>query len=137
MLHWLGAAFDPALEGYWGTPGRDAATDVLLELVAGHADHVEGIKVSLLDLDHEVDLRRRVPAGVRVFTGDDFNFLELIRGEDGRHSDALLGIFDAAAPAAAAATARGSVSRSSARRRSRRTRASPSTTGSAVAGADV
>ena len=103
VLHWLGAAFDPALEGYWGAPDRDGATQVLLDLVADHAATIEGIKVSLLDLDHEVDLRRRVTGGVRVFTGDDFNFLELIRGDADHHSDALLGIFDAAAPAAAAA----------------------------------
>lgn len=103
VLHWLGAAFDPALEGYWGAEDRGAATDVLLDLVADHAARIEGIKVSLLDADHEVDLRRRVSADVRVFTGDDFHFLELIRGEGGHHSDALLGIFDAAAPAAAAA----------------------------------
>ncbi|HUG84753.1 MAG TPA: dihydrodipicolinate synthase family protein [Euzebya sp.] len=103
VLHWLGAVFDPALEGYWGAPDRDGATGVLLDLVADHAPRIEGIKVSLLDLDHEVDLRRRVPSGVRVFSGDDFNFLELIRGDAQHHSDALLGIFDAAAPAAAAA----------------------------------
>lgn len=105
VLHWLGPAFDPALEGYWGSPDPAVATDVLLDLVGDRASQVEGIKVSLLDLAHEEDLRRRVPAGVRVFTGDDFNFLELIRGDGTHHSDALLGIFDAAAPAAAAALA--------------------------------
>jgi hypothetical protein len=103
ILHWLGPSFDPALTGYWGSASVPGATDLLLGLVADHADRIEGVKVSLLDLAHEEGLRRRVPDGVRVFTGDDFNFAELIRGDGERHSDALLGIFDAAAPAAAAA----------------------------------
>jgi hypothetical protein len=103
ILHWLGEMFDPALAGYWGCIDRDRATDVCLRLIQTHAGKVEGIKVSLLDEQHEVDLRRRLPTGVRMYTGDDFNYPALIRGDDCGYSDALLGIFDSIAPAAAAA----------------------------------
>ncbi|GAB3959088.1 dihydrodipicolinate synthase family protein [Actinoallomurus acanthiterrae] len=103
VLHWLGPMFDPALEGYWGSADLDAATESVLAIIGAHADRVDGIKVSLLDAGREVALRRRLPAGVRLYTGDDFNYPELIRGDDVGHSDALLGIFDPIAPAAAAA----------------------------------
>jgi hypothetical protein len=103
VLHWLGPMFDPALEGYWGSADLDAAADSVLAIIIEHADKVDGIKVSLLDADREVALRRRLPPGVRLYTGDDFNYPELIRGDDEGHSDALLGIFDPIAPAAAAA----------------------------------
>jgi hypothetical protein len=105
ILHWLGPMFDPALAGYWGTADLDAATDSFLLLVKQHAGRVDGVKVSLLDADREVDLRRRLPAGVRLYTGDDFNYPQLIRGDDKGHSDALLGVFDALAPVASAAVA--------------------------------
>jgi hypothetical protein len=105
ILHWLGPMFDPALEGYWGSRDLDEATDSVLAIIAAHAGRVDGIKVSLLDAAREADLRRRLPGGVRLYTGDDFNYPELIRGDGERHSDALLGIFDAIAPAAAAALA--------------------------------
>ncbi|MDA0566960.1 dihydrodipicolinate synthase family protein [Streptomonospora sp. S1-112] len=103
VLHWLGAAFDPALAGYWGHADPADAIGTVAELIAAHADRVAGIKVSLLDADLEVRLRRRLPAGVRLYTGDDFNYPDLILGDDQGHSDALLGIFAAIAPAAAAA----------------------------------
>ncbi|BBH65240.1 hypothetical protein ACTI_19250 [Actinoplanes sp. OR16] len=103
VLHWLGTAFDPALEGYWGSSDVDKATEVVLELIAGNPGKVDGVKVSLLDADHEIRLRRRLPAGVRLYTGDDFNYPDLIRGDELGYSDALLGIFAAIAPAAAAA----------------------------------
>jgi hypothetical protein len=99
ILHWLGDMFDPALAGYWGSTDLDAATDTLLAIIEANADKVDGIKVSLLDADREIDLRRRLPDGVRLYTGDDFNYPELIASG----SDALLGVFDAIAPAAAAA----------------------------------
>ncbi|WIM96353.1 dihydrodipicolinate synthase family protein [Actinoplanes oblitus] len=105
VLHWLGTAFDPALEGYWGSSDVDKATETVLELINGNPAKVDGIKISLLDAEHEIRLRRRLPAGVRLYTGDDFNYPELIRGDDQGHSDALLGIFAAIAPAAAAAFA--------------------------------
>jgi hypothetical protein len=105
ILHWLGEAFDPALAGYWGGADIDAAADVVMELVEAHPGKVEGVKVSLLDDAHELALRRRLPEGVRMYTGDDFNYPSLIRGDGERHSDALLGIFDAIAPVAAAALA--------------------------------
>jgi hypothetical protein len=111
ILHWLGDMFDPALKGYWGNPNADAAMDTALGIIAAHASKVDGIKISLLDKDKEIAMRRRLPAGVRMYTGDDFNYAELIAG-DGigssithQHSDALLGIFDAIAPAASAALA--------------------------------
>jgi Protein of unknown function (DUF993) len=105
ILHWLGPMFDPALESYWGSPDLDEATESCLAIIAAHADKVDGIKVSLLDASREVEIRRRLPDGVRLYTGDDFNYPELIRGDGERHSDALLGAFDAIAPAAAAALA--------------------------------
>ncbi|MFI9010718.1 DUF993 family protein [Actinosynnema sp. NPDC053489] len=103
VLHWLGTAFDPALEGYWGSSDTSTATGHLLDLVRAHPDKVDGVKVSLLDAAHEVALRRALPAGVRCYTGDDFAYPELIAGDAHGHSDALLGIFDAIAPAAATA----------------------------------
>ncbi|MEA2835380.1 MAG: hypothetical protein QOG66_3582 [Methylobacteriaceae bacterium] len=112
VLHWLGEMFDPALAGYWGAPDHKAAMDICLGILAEHADKVDGIKISLLDKDKEIAMRRRLPAGIRMYTGDDFNYPELIAGDDEGHSDALLGIFDAIAPAASAALAalgRGSI----------------------------
>jgi dihydrodipicolinate synthase/N-acetylneuraminate lyase len=104
ILHWLGEMFDPALRGYWAAD-LPAATATFLELVHDHADRVDGVKVSLLDAEHEVALRAALPAGVRLYTGDDFHYPELIRGDGSSHSDALLGAFAAVAPAAAAALA--------------------------------
>ncbi len=103
ILHWLGAMFDPALAGYWGDASVDAATETFLEIIRARPDKVDGVKVSLLDADHEVRLRRALPAGVRLYTGDDFNYPELIVGEGEDHSHALLGIFAAIYPAASAA----------------------------------
>ncbi|MDO0933314.1 dihydrodipicolinate synthase family protein [Streptomyces sp. DG2A-72] len=103
ILHWLGPMFDPALEGYWGSSDLDAATDTFLEVIAAHPDKVEGIKVSLLDAQREIDIRRRLPQGVRCYTGDDFNYPELIAGDEQGFSHALLGIFDPLGPLAAEA----------------------------------
>jgi hypothetical protein len=107
VLHWLGEAFDPALRGYWGSTDFDAAAGTVLELIERAGGQVDGIKLSVLDAAREVALRRRLPSGVRLYTGDDFNYAELIRGDaDGFHSDALLGAFAAiTAPAAAALAA--------------------------------
>ena len=107
ILHWLGEAFDPALRGYWGGDGFDAAVATVLELIDRAGGQVDGVKLSVLDAGQEVFLRRRLPAGVRLYTGDDFNYASLIRGDaDGSHSDALLGAFAAiTAPAAAALAA--------------------------------
>lgn len=102
ILHWLGPAFDPALKGYWGSIDLSAATATVLSLIKQHADKIDGIKVSLLDAEHEKRLRAALPAGVRLYTGDDFHYPELIRGDGVHHSDALLGVF-AAIPAAASA----------------------------------
>jgi hypothetical protein len=109
VLHWLGEMFDPALAGYWGTADVDAAMDTALGIIAANASKVDGIKISLLDKHKEIAMRRRLPEGVRMYTGDDFNYAELIAGDgfgsEPTHgkSDALLGIFDAIAPAASAA----------------------------------
>ncbi len=109
VLHWLGDMFDPALKGYWGNNDPDKAMDTALAVIAAHPDKVDGIKISLLDKDKEIAMRRRLPKGVRMYTGDDFNYAELIAGDGfGQEithgqSDALLGIFDAIAPAASAA----------------------------------
>jgi hypothetical protein len=105
IIHWLGDMFDPALAGYWGSCDLDVATETCLDILSANAAHVDGIKASLLDRDREIAIRRRLPAGVRMYTGDDFNYPELIRGDQLGFSDALLGIFDAIAPAAAAALA--------------------------------
>jgi Protein of unknown function (DUF993) len=103
ILHWLGDMFDPALAGYWGSRDLDVAMEVCLSLIERHAANIDGIKMSLLDANREITLRRRLPEGVRMYTGDDFNYPELIRGDEYGYSHALLGIFDAIAPAAAAA----------------------------------
>ncbi|TAU55422.1 dihydrodipicolinate synthase family protein [Rhizobium leguminosarum] len=103
IIHWLGEMFDPALEGYWGNSDHIQAMSTCLEVIEAHADKVDGIKISLLSKEKEVAMRRRLPKGVRMYTGDDFNYAELIAGDEEGHSDALLGIFDAIAPAASAA----------------------------------
>jgi hypothetical protein len=103
IIHWLGEMFDPALEGYWGHADHWKAMEVCLDVIAASASKVDGVKISLLDKDKEIAMRRRLPAGVRMYTGDDFNYAELIAGDAEGHSDALLGIFDAIAPAASAA----------------------------------
>ncbi|MFE3720891.1 dihydrodipicolinate synthase family protein [Streptomyces cyaneofuscatus] len=101
ILHWLGPMFDPALEGYWGSADLDEATDTFLKVIAEHPDKVDGIKISLLDAAREIDVRRRLPSGVRCYTGDDFNYPELIAGDERGFSHALLGIFDPLGPLAA------------------------------------
>ncbi len=103
ILHWLGPMFDPALEGYWGSFDLDAATETFLQVIAAHPEKVDGIKVSLLDARREIDLRRRLPEGVRCYTGDDFHYPELIAGDEHGFSHALLGIFDPLGPLAAEA----------------------------------
>ena len=105
IIHWLGEMFDPALKGYWGSADHYAAMDVCLDVIAEHAEKVDGIKISLLDKNKEIALRQRLPRGVRMYTGDDFNYPELIAGDASGYSDALLGIFDAIAPAASSALA--------------------------------
>jgi len=101
ILHWLGEMFDPALAGYWGSPRFEDALETALEVIHRNLSKVDGIKISLLDKDKEILMRRRLPAGVRMYTGDDFNYPELIEGDDQGYSHALLGIFDPLAPAAA------------------------------------
>jgi hypothetical protein len=103
IIHWLGDMFDPALEGYWGSPSLDVATDVLLGIVREHAAKVDGVKLSLLDQKREIAMRRQFPPGVHMYSGDDFDYPTTIRGDEHGYSDALLGIFDVIAPAAAAA----------------------------------
>jgi len=109
VLHWLGDMFDPALLGYWGSADLEQAMNTALGIIQAHSQKVDGIKISLLDKDKEIAMRRRLPPGVRMFTGDDFNYAELIAGDGfgndivNGQSDALLGIFDAIAPAASSA----------------------------------
>ena len=103
VLHWLGDMFDPALTGYWGSPDVDRATDFVLTLIKDNPRKVDGIKISLLDEAHEVAFRARLPEGVRLYTGDDFNYAPLIEGDGQHYSHALLGIFAAIAPAASQA----------------------------------
>ena len=103
LIHWLGEVFDPALAGYWGHADLDGAMAVCLEIIAAHREKVEGLKLSLLDQRREIAMRARLPEGVRMFTGDDFDYPTTIGGDGERHSDALLGAFDMIAPAASAA----------------------------------
>lgn len=103
ILHWLGDMFDPALAGYWGHAAPDDAMNVCLDIITQHADKVDGIKISLLDAEKEIQMRRRLPDGVKMYTGDDFNYPELIAGDEQGYSHALLGIFDVIAPSAASA----------------------------------
>ncbi len=103
IIHWLGEMFDPALEGYWGKKDHHEAMGICLSVIEKNKDKVDGIKISLLDKDKEILMRRKLPKGVRMYTGDDFNFAELIEGDAQGYSDALLGIFDSIAPAASQA----------------------------------
>ena len=103
ILHWLGDAFDAQLAGYWGTNNLDQAMQTCLGVIQNHASKIDGIKLSLLDKQREIELRRLLPNGVRMYTGDDFNYPELILGDTSHHSHALLGIFDAIAPVASQA----------------------------------
>jgi hypothetical protein len=103
IIHWLGDMFDPALAGYWGTADLDKAMDTAVAIINANAAKVDGVKVSLLDKGREIDMRRRLDSRVKMYTGDDFNYPELIAGDDHGFSHALLGIFDAIAPAATAA----------------------------------
>lgn len=103
IIHWLGDMFDPALAGYWGATDIGGAMEVCLQIIRDHTSKVDGIKISLLDHRLEIELRRRLPSGVRMYTGDDFHYPELIRGDELGYSHALLGIFDAIAPAASLA----------------------------------
>jgi hypothetical protein len=106
IIHWLGEMFDPALAGYWGAHDHTAAMETCLAIIHQHAAKIDGVKISLLSKEKEIAMRRRLPAGVRMYTGDDFNYAELIAGDEEGYSDALLGIFDAIAPAASAGLAR-------------------------------
>jgi len=103
VLHWLGAAFDPVLEGYFGSASVPEATNTVLRIIADAGERVAGIKMSLLDGDAEVALRSRLPGTARMFTGDDFHYVDLMSERAGRHSDALLGAFAAIAPIASSA----------------------------------
>ena len=103
ILHWLGPMFDPKLEGYWGTRDLGLAAETCLKIIEEYAPKIDGIKISLLDKELEIRFRERLPAGVKLYTGDDFNYPELILGDANSYSHALLGIFDGIAPAAAAA----------------------------------
>jgi hypothetical protein len=103
ILHWLGEMFDPALAGYWGYADPREAMAACLALIHEYRSKIDGVKISLLDASLEIEMRRSLPAGVRMYTGDDFGYAELIAGDAEGHSDALLGIFDAIAPAASAA----------------------------------
>jgi hypothetical protein len=106
IIHWLGDVFDPQLRGYWGSEDIGQAMETALAVIEAHASKIHGVKISLLDKDREIAMRRRLPKSVRMYTGDDFNYAELIEGDAQGHSDALLGIFDAIAPAASAALVR-------------------------------
>src|SRR5215813_3198244 len=103
IVHWLGDMFDPQLRGYWGSFDLDVAMANAVAIINDNAGKIDGVKISLLDKDKEIAMRRRLPPGIRMYTGDDFNYAELIEGDREGYSDALLGIFDVIAPAASAA----------------------------------
>jgi Protein of unknown function (DUF993) len=106
IIHWLGNMFDPALSGYWGAADLGKAMDTAVAIINANVTKVDGVKISLLDKQREIDMRRRLAGGVKMYTGDDFNYAELIAGDDKGYSHALLGIFDAIAPAASYALSR-------------------------------
>jgi len=106
IIHWLGDMFDPALTNYWGTSDLNAAMDIAVAIINANAAKVDGVKVSLLDKQREIDMRRRLGKNIKMYTGDDFNYAELIAGDSQGFSHALLGIFDAIAPAASYALSR-------------------------------
>ncbi|WP_298255956.1 dihydrodipicolinate synthase family protein [Bradyrhizobium sp.] len=106
IIHWLGDMFDPALAGYWGAADPGKAMDTAVAVINAHAAKVDGVKISLLDKQREIDMRRRLADSIKMYTGDDFNYAELIAGDDQGYSHALLGIFDAIAPAASYALSR-------------------------------
>src|ERR1700730_16461647 len=106
VIHWLGEMFDPALAGYWGADDHMQAMEAALSIIADNAAKIDGVKISLLSKEKEIVMRRRLPPGVRMYTGDDFNYAELIGGDEHGYSDALLGIFDAIAPVASVALSR-------------------------------
>src|SRR6201999_438736 len=106
IIHWLGDMFDPALAGYWGTGDLDKAMETAVAIINANAAKVDGVKISLLDKQREIDMRRRLDKSVKMYTGDDFNYAELIAGDGQGFSHALLGIFDAIAPAASYALSR-------------------------------
>jgi uncharacterized protein DUF993 len=106
IIHWLGDMFDPALAGYWGTADLDRAMETAVAIINANAAKVDGVKISLLDKQREVDMRRQLDSTVKMYTGDDFNYAELIAGDEQGYSHALLGIFDAIAPAASYALSR-------------------------------
>jgi hypothetical protein len=106
VIHWLGEMFDPALAGYWGAGEHMEAMEAALAVIADNAAKIDGVKISLLSKEKEIVMRRRLPRGVRMYTGDDFNYAELIAGDERGYSDALLGIFDAIAPVASVALSR-------------------------------
>jgi hypothetical protein len=106
ILHWLGPMFDPQLAGYWGSDRFEDCLETCLEMISANQSKVDGIKISLLDKDKEITMRRRLPEGVKMYTGDDFNYPELIEGDAQGYSHALLGIFDPLAPAAAYAVSK-------------------------------
>jgi hypothetical protein len=110
IIHWLGDMFDPALAGYWGAADLGKAMDTAVAIINANVTKVDGVKISLLDKQREIDMRRRLAGGVKMYTGDDFNYAELIAGDDNGYSHALLGIFDAIAPAASYALSRLSAS---------------------------
>src|SRR6185437_13714964 len=103
IIHWLGDMFDPALAGYWGSSNLTEAMDTATAIINAHASKVDGVKVSLLNKAREVAMRRRLKPGVLMYTGDDFNYAELIAGDAQGYSQALLGVFDVIAPAGSAA----------------------------------
>jgi hypothetical protein len=103
IVHWLGDMFDPALAGYWGSSDLDEASDSFITVIEENASKIDGVKLSLLDMEREIELRRRLPDRVRMYTGDDFNYPTTIKGDGDHHSDAFLGAFDLVAPAASAA----------------------------------
>jgi len=103
ILHWLGDMFDPLLKGYWGSSELDEATETVSSILNQFENKIDGIKISLLEQKREEDFRKRVPKGVKIYTGDDFNYADLIAGDADHYSHALLGIFAAIAPAASQA----------------------------------
>ena len=74
ILHWLGEMFDPQLSGYWGVSNFENALNVVIEIIENNVDRIDGIKISLLDKEKEIIMRRRLPSTVKMYTGDVFKY---------------------------------------------------------------